>query len=94
MEAVEADIGSKDGPKRLAEAAVAKYGTIDILVNNASLAINLPLEEQTLEDWDQLVNLNGRGMLLLTQETLKHLSRRKPVLHNPLVISISTPLHF
>jgi NAD(P)-dependent dehydrogenase (short-subunit alcohol dehydrogenase family) len=71
---VEADIGSTNGPYKLADAAAEKWGKIDILVNKVSLAINLPLEEQTLEDWDRLVNLNGRGTFLLTKATLKHLS--------------------
>jgi NAD(P)-dependent dehydrogenase (short-subunit alcohol dehydrogenase family) len=75
VQAVEADISTTTGPYTLANAAAEKYGKIDILVNNASLAINLPLEEQTLEDWDRLVNLNGRGTFLLTKATLPHLSK-------------------
>lgn len=73
--AVEADLSTTTGPQALIDAAVAKYGKIDILINNAGLAVNLPFEEQTLEHWDQLVNLNGRGTFLLTQAALKHLSK-------------------
>jgi NAD(P)-dependent dehydrogenase (short-subunit alcohol dehydrogenase family) len=54
---------------------VAAYGKIDILVNNAALAVNLPLEEQTLDHWDKLVNLNGRGVFLLTQAARPHLTK-------------------
>jgi NAD(P)-dependent dehydrogenase (short-subunit alcohol dehydrogenase family) len=72
---VEADISTVTGPYILADAAAEKYGKIDILVNNVSLAINAPLEEQGLEDWDRLVNLNGRGPFLLTKAVLKHLSK-------------------
>lgn len=73
--AVEADISTIDGPKKLVDAAVAEFGRIDILVNNAALAVNKPFEEQTLDDWDSLVNLNGRGTFLLTQATLPHLPK-------------------
>ena len=73
--AVEADISTTDGPKKLAEAAVKAFGRIDILVNNAALAVNKPFEEQTLDDWDLLVNLNGRGTFLLTQAVLPHLPK-------------------
>jgi NAD(P)-dependent dehydrogenase (short-subunit alcohol dehydrogenase family) len=59
--AIEADISSTKGPQHLIDETVKAYGKIDILVNNAGLAVNLPIEEQTLEHWDQLVNLNGRG---------------------------------
>jgi len=63
------------GPKKLVDAAVAKFGKIDILVNNAGIAVNLPFEEQTLEHWDALLNLNCRGTFLLTQAVLPHLSK-------------------
>lgn len=72
--AVEADISMSTGPQILVDAAVAAYGKIDILINNAGRAVDLPLEEQTLEHWDKLVNLNGRGVFLLTKATLPHLS--------------------
>ncbi|PVH75029.1 short chain type dehydrogenase [Cadophora sp. DSE1049] len=68
-----ADISTIDGPQTLIDAAVKEFGKIDILVNNAALAVNLPFEEQTLKHWDSLVNLNGRGTFLLTQATLPHL---------------------
>jgi NAD(P)-dependent dehydrogenase (short-subunit alcohol dehydrogenase family) len=71
---VEADLSTTTGPQSLIDATVAAYGHIDILINNAGLAVNLPFEEQTLEHWDQLVNLNGRGTFLLTQAALPHLS--------------------
>ena len=72
--AVEADLSTIAGPQSLIDSTVAKYGHIDIVINNAGLAVNLPFEEQTLEHWDQLVNLNGRGTFLLTQAALKHLA--------------------
>ena len=73
--AVEADISTTTGPATLVKAAVDAWGKVDILVNNAAIAVNLPLEEQTLDHWDQLVNLNGRGTFLLTKETLPHLTK-------------------
>ncbi|KAI0593167.1 hypothetical protein F4775DRAFT_525702 [Biscogniauxia sp. FL1348] len=73
--AVEADISTVDGPKKLIQEAVREYGKVDILVNNAALAINLPFEEQTVEQFESLVNLNGRGTFLLTQAVLPHLPK-------------------
>ncbi|CAG7982775.1 unnamed protein product [Penicillium salamii] len=71
---VEADISTPEGPRNLIEAAVAAFGAIDILVNNAGKAVDLPFEEHTLEHWENLVNLNGRGTFLLTQAALPHLA--------------------
>ncbi|KAF7193264.1 putative oxidoreductase [Pseudocercospora fuligena] len=73
--AVEADLSTVDGPGILAKAAFDRFGRIDIVVNKAALAVNKPFEKQTLDDWDLLVNLNGRGTFLLTQECLKYLSK-------------------
>jgi len=73
--AVEADISTGTGPQTLIDAAVAKYNCVDILVNNAALAVNKPLPKQSLEDWNRLVNLNGRGTFLLTQAVLPHLPK-------------------
>lgn len=72
---VEADLSTTTGPQALVDATVARYGRVDILINNAGLAVNKPLAEQTLADWDKLVNLNGRGVFLLTQAVLPHLPK-------------------
>lgn len=73
--AVEADLSTISGPQKLVDATVAEWGKIDILVNSAGLAVNKPFEEHTLDDWDLVVNLNGRGTFLLTQAVLKHLTK-------------------
>lgn len=85
--AVEADMAGIDGPARLVECAVAKFGRLDIVVNNAALAVNAPLEELTLHHWDKLVNLNGRGVFLLTQAALKHITHGSGRIVN--IVSVS-----
>ncbi|KAL3472368.1 short chain type dehydrogenase [Aspergillus californicus] len=72
---VEADLSTTSGPQTLVDTAVAKWGRLDIVVNSVGLAVNKPFEEQTLEDWDLLVNVNGRATFLLTQIALKHLTK-------------------
>ncbi|KAL1884784.1 hypothetical protein Plec18167_002376 [Paecilomyces lecythidis] len=86
--AVEADLSTVSGPQKLVDATVAKWGKIDILVNSAGLAVNKPFEEQTLDDWDLVVNLNGRGTFLLTQAALKHLTKGGSRIVN--IVSISS----
>lgn len=73
--AVEADLSTETALQSLVDATVTKYSRIDILVNNAALAVNKPLAEHTLDDWNTLVNLNGRGTFLLTQAVLPHLPK-------------------
>lgn len=86
--AVEADISTITGPSKLIDEAVSKYGKVDILINNAALAINLPLEDQTLEHWDRLVNLNGRGPFLLTKAVLPYLPKGTGRIVN--IVSVSS----
>ena len=59
--AVEADIA------RLAQQAIERLGHIDILVNNAGATWGAPAEDHPVEAWDKVMNLNIRGVFLLTQ---------------------------
>ena len=79
--AVEADLSTITGPAALIAEATRKFGKIDILVNNASIAINKSLENLTLEDWDRMVNLNGRGYFLTTQAVLPHLNNPSRIIN-------------
>ncbi|KAJ5688737.1 hypothetical protein N7462_003129 [Penicillium macrosclerotiorum] len=89
--AVEGDMSKIETPQKLVDAAVAKWNRIDILVNCVALAVNKPLEEQTLEDWDLLVNINGRGTFLLTKAVLPHLTKGSGRIVNIASISARGP---
>lgn len=52
---------------------MATLGRLDILVNNAGTAIPKPFEEATLEEMDQVIDLNLRGVFIATQAALKHM---------------------
>jgi NAD(P)-dependent dehydrogenase (short-subunit alcohol dehydrogenase family) len=43
------------------------HGRIDVLVNNAGIELEKPLEKLTIADWDLVLNVNLRGAFLLTQ---------------------------
>lgn len=85
--AVCADLSTVSGPRTLVAEAVRHFGRLDMLINNAALAVNLPFEEQTLEHWDRLVNLNGRGTFLATQAALPHLRSGSRIVN---IVSISS----
>lgn len=89
--AVEADMSTVAASTKLVETAVSKWGRIDIVVNCAGLAVNKPFEEQTLEDWDRLVNVNARGTFLLTQTSLPHLTKGTGRIVNIVSISARGP---
>ncbi|MCF6233900.1 MAG: glucose 1-dehydrogenase [Rhodobacteraceae bacterium] len=62
-----ADLASADGPGSAARAALAQFGTIDILVNCAGVALIDPALDLTVGDWDQTMAVNLRAPFLLSQ---------------------------
>lgn len=74
--AVEADLSTLEGPQHLVDEIVRLTGrNIDILINNAGIAMMRNLKDVTLHQWNSKVNLNARGMLLLTQAVLPHFAQ-------------------
>lgn len=59
--------------KEAIDGTVAKFGHLDILVNNAGTAIPKPFEDASIEELDQVIDLNIRGVFVTTQLALKHL---------------------
>ena len=51
----------------LASAAVAEYGRVDVLFNNAGIAGVGDLEETTLELWERVMRVNARGVFLMSR---------------------------
>ena len=54
-----------------------KYGRLDILVNNAGMHIPGSIEEIGVEEWDKVVNLNFRGIFILSKRSLNMLKKSK-----------------
>jgi 3-oxoacyl-[acyl-carrier protein] reductase len=70
--AVQGSVAKKAEVERLFAAAEKAFGKIDILVNNAGVYEFLPLEEASEEHFHRHFDTNVLGMLLVTQEALKH----------------------
>jgi 3-oxoacyl-[acyl-carrier protein] reductase len=61
------DIASEESTQAMARAALERFGTIDVLINNASLMSVLPRRswlEIPIEEWDRVMAVNLRGMFL------------------------------
>jgi 3-oxoacyl-[acyl-carrier protein] reductase len=70
--AVQGDVAKKSDIDRLFAETKKAYGQLDILVNNAGIYEFAPLEQITEEHFHKQFNLNVLGLLLTTQEALKH----------------------
>src|SRR5258706_9148549 len=71
--AIQADAADVEAVKGAVDKAVAAFGRLDVLVNNAGTAIPKPFEETTLEEMDRVIDINVRGPMVATQAALKHM---------------------
>jgi 3-oxoacyl-[acyl-carrier protein] reductase len=71
--AIQADAADAGAVKAAVEKAVATFGELNILVNNAGTVIPKPFEESTLEEMDRVIDINIRGIFIATQAALKHM---------------------
>jgi gluconate 5-dehydrogenase len=61
------DLGDTGSAKPLADAVLGKWGSIDVLVNNAGASWGAPAEEHPLEAWHKVINLNLTAIFVLSQ---------------------------
>lgn len=64
---IEADLGTVVGPRDAARQALAHFGAIDVLVNNAAVSRPQSLLETRADDWDRTMAVNLRAPFLLAQ---------------------------
>lgn len=70
-------------------AAVAQFGGIDIVVNNASAISRTPVEATEMKRYDLMMQVNMRGSFLLSKAAIPHLRKAA----NPHVLTLSPPLN-
>ncbi len=70
--AVQADVSKSADVKRLFEETKRAFGRLDVLVNNAGVYAFAPLEEVTENEYHREFNTNVLGLILATQEAVKH----------------------
>jgi glucose 1-dehydrogenase len=73
--AFKADVSREEEVQALFEAAIQKFGTVDILVSNAGIQKDAPFLEMLLEDWTR-VNTNLTGAFLCAREAAREFRRR------------------
>jgi NAD(P)-dependent dehydrogenase (short-subunit alcohol dehydrogenase family) len=64
---IDGDIGDPKTAEKLVDAALSRFGRIDVLINNAGILISKPFTEYTTEDLNALVSTTMAGFLYLSQ---------------------------
>ena len=67
------DVADESQVKAGFEEVVARYGRLDVLFNNAGIAVRRPTSELTIEDWNRVVAVNMTGVFLCAREAAKHM---------------------
>ena len=74
---IAADVSKPEDAKRVVEKALAEFGRIDILLNNAGINIRGPIEDLTFEQFQQVQKVNVDGVWLCTQAVVPHMKLAK-----------------
>jgi NAD(P)-dependent dehydrogenase (short-subunit alcohol dehydrogenase family) len=74
---VDGDIGKRETAAKVVEAAIGRFQTVDVLVNNAGIFCTKPFTDFTTEDFNALVSTNLLGFLYVTQIAVKQMLKQK-----------------
>jgi NAD(P)-dependent dehydrogenase (short-subunit alcohol dehydrogenase family) len=70
---VEGDISQEATAEKITQTAMATFGSIDHVVNNAGIFFAKPFTEYTIEDFRRLVSINLEGFVFLTQRAVRQM---------------------
>jgi NAD(P)-dependent dehydrogenase (short-subunit alcohol dehydrogenase family) len=86
---VDGDIADPETAKAVVETALARFGSIDALANNAGIFFTKPFIDYTIEDYRRLAATNLEGFLHLTQRVVRQMLVQK---RGGSIVSITTPM--
>jgi NADP-dependent 3-hydroxy acid dehydrogenase YdfG len=76
-DAVRMDVTSPAEVTALVERAIEAHGRIDVMLNNAGLMPQAPLERLKVDEWDRMIDVNLKGVLYGIAAVLPHMQRQK-----------------
>lgn len=71
------DVGDEEAVKNLVDQALQRFGTIDVLVNNAGYGAFAPITDLSAEKFDDILRVNLRGVFLCTKYVLPHFYQKQ-----------------
>ncbi len=79
--AIKADAGDPVAVRTAVTQTVDAFGRIDVLVNNAGVAVNAPIEDFKFEDYERMLAVNVTGVFVATQEAVRHMQAGGRIIH-------------
>lgn len=71
--ACEVDVADRASTKRMIAETVSAFGKLDVMFNNAGISQTCPFMEVTEDDWRRIMDVNGLGVLIGTQEAARQM---------------------
>ncbi|HJP13425.1 MAG: SDR family NAD(P)-dependent oxidoreductase [Nitrospinota bacterium] len=71
------DVSKKADVSGMVKGVSDAFGTVDILVGNAGIMINKPVEDYAEDEWDRTINTNLKGNFLLSQAVIPIMKKKK-----------------
>ena len=75
--ALACDVADEDAVRRTVAAALAEFGRIDVLVNNAGITKRIALFDWKPQDWEEVIRVNQVGTFLMAREVGRHMVARR-----------------
>ena len=72
---IEADVTIEEQVRSAVEATFKRFGSVDILVNSAGIIKHLPIEEMSLEDFENVIKVNLTGTFLTCKSVLPYMKK-------------------
>ena len=69
------DVTQESQWQHAVETAVARFGRLDVLVNNAGIVLRGILEDTSAEDWDKVMDVNAKGVFLGTRAAISEMKK-------------------
>ncbi|MEY4731686.1 MAG: hypothetical protein RL681_632 [Candidatus Parcubacteria bacterium] len=82
------DVTKKNDVDGLVAKTIEKFGRLDILVNNAGIYPFKPFAEMEEADWDKVMNVNLKGVFLMTKAALPHLKEGAKIVNVSSIASV------
>jgi NAD(P)-dependent dehydrogenase (short-subunit alcohol dehydrogenase family) len=76
VETFQADVRRYEDMTRIADATAARFGGVDVLINNAGIGVFVSVSDMTPAQWSEVIDTNLTGVFNATHAALPHLRRR------------------
>lgn len=70
------DVRNEEGIRQVIDSIMAKYGHIDVLINNAGTDTTLGIEDLSIADWDRVLDVNLSGPFMLSKAVYPFMKRQ------------------